>query len=196
MKTIREDVLEAQVVRRLTSLIIDETEANRLQVAWRDRQSAVDHAETIKSLELRIADETTRLARLTDLLIDGTIDKDAYQLRERDGKLRLAELQEELATLPDPAAETAKHLQFLELMKSLAELYILAERDEKRVIVQNCFSNPTVAPKNVCLEPYDWLQRGKIACTVLVGAHLRDEDRTFMKLLDLLMTRPRDGNAA
>jgi hypothetical protein len=82
--------------------------------------------------------------------------------------------------LPDPAAETAKHMQFLELMKSLAELYILAERDEKRVIVQNCFSNRTVSPKNVCLEPYDWLQRGKIACPVLVGAHLRGEDRTFI----------------
>ncbi|WP_424970631.1 recombinase family protein [Dinoroseobacter sp. S76] len=185
-KTIREDVLEAQVARRLTSLIIDEAEANRLEVAWCERQSEVDHAEAIKSLELRVADETTRLARLTDLLIDGTIDKDAYQLRERDGKLRLAELQKELATLPDPAAETAKHMQFLELMKSLAELYILAERDEKRAIVQNCFSNRTVSPKDVCLEPYDWLQRGKIAYPVLVGAHLRDADRTFLRLLYLL----------
>jgi DNA invertase Pin-like site-specific DNA recombinase len=185
-KTIREDLLEAQIVRNLTALVIDETEAAKLQVAWRDRQSEADHAETIKSLELRIADETTRLNRLTDLLIDGSIDKDAHQLRERDGKLRLAELQEELATLPDPAAETAKHMQFLELMKSLAELYILAEHDEKRVIVENCFSNRTVSPKNVCLEPYDWLQTGKVACPVLVGAHLRGEDRTFSRLLELL----------
>ena len=82
-------------------------------------------------------------------------------------------------------------MQFLELMKSLAELYILAERDEKRVIVQNCFSNRTVSPKNVCLEPYDWLQRGKIACPVLDGAHLRGEDRTHLtkedKLTDTLL---------
>ncbi|MEJ8562324.1 hypothetical protein QTO30_14560 [Yoonia sp. GPGPB17] len=63
MKTIREDVLEAQIMRKLMEFVIDETEATKLQIAWSDRLSEVDHAETIKSLELRIADETTRLKR-------------------------------------------------------------------------------------------------------------------------------------
>jgi len=185
-KTIREDVLEASIIQSLKTLILDEGEAKKLKVKWSKAQAKSDHTETVKSLELRLADETTRLNRLTDLLIDGVLDNAAFQTRERDGKLRIAELQEELANLPDPAAEAAMHMNFLELMKSLAELQIMAKPDEKRCIVENCFSNRTVSGKEVYLEPYDWLREGKIGRPVLVGAHSRDTPRTIIKLLDIL----------
>ncbi len=185
-KTIREDVLEVAIIGQLRTLIIDEDEARKLKLQWKKNQAISNQAEAIQSLELRIADETKRLKRLTDLLIDGVVDNTAFQNRERDGKLRLAELKEELANLPDPATEEANHMKFLELMKSLAELHVLAEPDEKRVIVQNCFSNRTVIEKDVCLEPYNWLREGQLGSSVCVGAHLRDTSRTIIPLLDIL----------
>jgi hypothetical protein len=65
----------------------------------------------------------------------------------------------------------------------------VAKPVEKRVIVENCFSNRTVVGKTVCLEPYDWLEVGKKRPPVLYGAHYRDTNRTFdmPKELDRLL---------
>ncbi len=177
-KTVREEGLETAILGNLKNQIIDDEEAKRLEVEWRKNQNKSDYFETTKSLELRISDETTRLDRLTDLLIDGTLDQETFRTRERDAKLRLAELREERANLPDPAEAEATHMDFLELMKSLAELYIMAKPAEKRVIVKNCFSNRTVVGKNVCLEPRNWLKEGRVGRSVLCGAHYRGEPRT------------------
>ena len=187
--SVREDILEETIVRQLKTLIIDEAQATKLKVQWKKNQVQSNQADVAKSLELRIADETTRLNRLTDLLIDGVIDQSAYQTREHDGRLRLAELREELAQLPDLAEQEVTHMNFLELMKSLARLHIMAEPSEKRIIVENCFSNRTVIGKDVYLEPHNWLEEIEMASPVCVGAHLRDTSRTIIPMLDILNSR-------
>lgn len=129
-------------------------------------------------LDLRISDETQRLERLTDLMIDGNIDKQTYQSRQGATLMRLAELREELTNLPDAAKIAADRQEVVELMKNLVRLHGLAAAHEKRILLENCFSNRIVVGKNVELEPYNWLRKAKIGLGVLSGALDRDTYRT------------------
>lgn len=140
--------------------------------------AASEQASEQAALRLRIADEEKRLERLTDLLIDGVIDNDAFQERQRTVKLRLAEMCEQVAAIPDPALIEANHQKFLELMKNLAQLHQNADPDEKRMMVENCFSNRQVVRKYIKLKPYNWLEIDQNGLGVFSGAPERYTDRT------------------
>lgn len=165
--TIREDRLEEAIVFRLRQLELEPDLAARLKTVWEKDAPTNWAGERATALQLRVAEQEKRQERLTDLLIDGTIDPQAYRARHRAGQLQLSELKEQLANLPDQA-QVAEHChEFLELMKNLCLLYQMADPPEKRDIVENAFSNRTVAGKYVELEPYDWLQRHETALGVL-----------------------------
>ena len=165
--TMREDRLEEAIIFRLRRLQLDPELADQLEAAWTKESVDQGTEEKQSAIRLQMADEERRLTRLTDLLVDGTIDNQTYRDRQRSGKLRLAELEEQLTTLPDECAVAQNRRDFLELMKSLCLLYEMADPLEKREIVENTFSNRVVAGRNVELEPYDWLRRHETASSVL-----------------------------
>lgn len=183
-KTVREDVIETVVLDALRALEIDEEGAKTLD----DSFEAEDPQHTItdrrKSMELQIADESNRLVRLTDLLIDGTLDKESFQERQNTIKLRVAELKEALLTLPKPGQIAEDRYNFLELIKTLAELHKSAERAEKREMLENCFSNRVVIGKEVVLEPYNWLSAAKNAAPSCVVA-LSESNLEMQKLIKM-----------
>jgi len=165
--TIREDRLEDAITYRLRQLQIAPEEATRLELAWRSQEVESNTEEKATALRLQIADEETRLDRLTDLLVDRTIDNEVYRDRQRTGRLRLAELRDQLAELPDAVKIAERRRDFLELMKTLCLIYEMADPPEKREIVENAFSNRAVAGKYVDLQPYKWLEEHKSASSVL-----------------------------
>ena len=165
--TVREDRLEEAIAYRLRRLQIEPEQAQRLQESWMRETADKQTEETAAAIQLKIHDEEARLDRLTDLLVDRTIDTAVYQKRQRAGRLRLAELHDQLAELPNQDAVEQHRRDFLELMKSLCLLYEMAKPPEKREIVENAFSNRVVAGKNVELEPYDWLRLPASAPNVL-----------------------------
>lgn len=177
-KTVREEVLSDAINCGLRCLQIDEADTARFadDLAAINPVTALEEQRT--SLLLRIADETSRLDRMTDLMIDGTLDKATFQEKQNALQFRLAALRESLASLPDPKEIEANRRQFLELMKSLARLHENADQVGKRQLVENCFSNRRVIGKNVLLEPYNWLQEAKNSSYVFSGALDRDTDRT------------------
>jgi len=140
------------------------------------------------ALELQIKDEERRLARLEDLLLDGTFDQSAFVRKQGIIQLRLADLRDELLKLPDPAALTTQQEHLAELRKSLVLLYDMANRAEKRMIVENVWPNRKVSGNQPAFEPYSWVVRTQTDMALLGGAHERDRDRTYMALLDLLRT--------
>ena len=77
-------------------------------------------------------------------------------------------------------------------MKNLAGLHERANTDEKRILVENCFSNRIVAGRNVDLEPQNWLQKVSAAQLTPNGAPFGDTSRTFggerglRKLMELI----------
>lgn len=145
---------------------------------WDADSPTANIAEQRQSIELRISDETQRLERLTDLMIDGNIDKEAYQTRQSATLMRLAELREKLTNLPDEAKIARDRQEVVELMKNLVRLHGLAAAHKKRILLENCFSNRLVVGKNVELELYNWLRKAKIGASVLSGALDRYTYRT------------------
>jgi site-specific DNA recombinase len=183
-KTIREDAIQAVVMDALTKLEIDEEGAKILDHGFEVDDIQHTISDRRKSLDLQIADDSNRLVRLTDLLIDGMLDKESFQERQNTLKLRIAELKEALLRLPKMNQIAEDRYNFLELMKTLAGLHKSVERAEKREMLENCFSNRMVIGKEVVLEPYNWLSQAKNAAPSLVVA-LTESHLEMQKLIDM-----------
>ncbi|MEL6234628.1 MAG: hypothetical protein AAFR46_09475 [Pseudomonadota bacterium] len=113
--------------------------------------------EVEQAVELRIAQTDDRLSRLTDLLIDGAIDRKEHAERKKALHRELVTLKAERTSLADKCLSEDQIDRFLEPMKNLAELHILLEPAEKRYLAENCFSIRSVVRNKPSLEPYSWL---------------------------------------
>ncbi|PWE34088.1 recombinase family protein [Maritimibacter sp. 55A14] len=176
-KTIREEVLDEAIrteLRQLelssqASVQVSNAEGPATLVSLEDQRSAI---------ALQIKDEERRLERLEDLLIDDTLSSDTFTRKKAMIQVRLAELREKHAQIPDPSALVVQQEKLAELRNSLVFLYESANRAEKRMIVENVWPNRTVSGKKPAFEPYSWITRVKNDVTLLGGAHERDRDRT------------------
>jgi hypothetical protein len=122
---------------------------------------------------------TARLDRLTDLLLDGMIDKDAYQTKKEALLIEQQRLAEEHAIAAENTVTEFRLRKFLELATSLTQLYQKAAKPEKRLIVEWATSNRTAAQKSVYFEPSKWLTGTKELLDVLSCADARDGSRTL-----------------
>lgn len=177
-KTIREEVLEDAIISELRQLRL-----NAMAAAAVENTEAPETITTIEeqrdALELQIADEEARLDRLEDLLIDETISREGYARKRQQIHVRLADLRDQTEKLPDPAAIEANLAKLAELRKSLVQLYQMANRNEKRMIVENVWPNRTVCRDKPAFEPYDWVVRAASDTALLGGALERDRGRTL-----------------
>ena len=184
-KTVREDALDADVIAALKCLEITPAGAKKLEREWRNGLPDLVSDDLRRSLELQVDATEQGLKRAADLLIAGTLDDKTYREKKRDGEFKLAELRSELRRLPNKEQIEATAQQFIELMKSLTGLYEILKPAERRVLVENAFSNRTVIGKEPQLQPHSWLQEAKNDLGVLVGAPDRDTDRTFSNAPEL-----------
>jgi len=157
-KTVREDRLEAEIIDQLISLEFSQAQATTLLKRWQKWFGSADRQKRLQSLELQIANCQNRRERMTDLLVDGLIDKTDFEDRKKSLAIELQNLEQ------DRQKEARKDLadfnmeKFIELMKTLVSLYRSAKPDEKRLLIKNVFSNRKVCRKSVQLEPFDWIQ--------------------------------------
>jgi site-specific DNA recombinase len=186
--TIREDMLEQAVTKRLQSLTMCPEVAASLVTDLTAWINGPDQANWQRSVDLRIDQARTRLDRLTDLLLDGTIIKTDYEVKKRQLVSELAELEEEARQAKEGLPNEADLQNFLELATTLDLQYISATNDEKRQMVQNCFSNRTLDRKSLCLEPQDWLSELQNGLADPTGDPLRNTSRTVKELLNNLLS--------
>ena len=162
-------------------LQITSTEAVQFENKWNEWIAGDDRAGHIKHLDLRLAETSLRLQRLTDLLIDGTIEKDDFAARKKGLALDLSRLEEERKDATEVPFTSQQLTMLLERMKTLVVLHVNAKPAEKREMVQNAFSNRRVVGKNVELEPYSWLETKDFALGVPSGDPARHTYRTIIK---------------
>jgi len=81
-------------------------------------------------------------------------------------------------------------------MKSLGALYISANQQEKRVLVENCFSNRRWNGENVELEPSSLVREAQTGLCVPYGCPTRVTLRTFIRELDGSESEPDEVEAA
>jgi len=160
----------------------DDVEAMRAKYHTWDIPARIE--EERQFIDLRLADASDRLERLTDFLLDGTLDREAYNRRRGTLQLEIAGLKEDIQDIEKNAVSKEDIEKFFELMKSLAELYDSAKPPVKRGIVENCFSNRTWTGSHVELEPSDRLVRAKTDLLAPSGGGTRDTFRTFIAIFD------------
>ena len=153
----REEVLDDAVVNALRTLTPTPKDAEKLRQDWLAWLEDTERADLLTSYEVRIAEVGCRLDRLTDLLLDGAIDREEHAERRRTLTLERQELEEAHRRAAAERVSPEQIEKFLELLTSLTALHGLANPTEKRALVKNAFSNRRVVEKRVDLQASNWL---------------------------------------
>lgn len=155
--TIREDRLEVEIVRKLSGLQISIEDQDKIAQGLQIWLKTGGTEEIETSLKLRIAETRARQDRLMDLLVDGAINKDAYQLRKENFEFDLQHLREELTGLERQCASREDYEQLLELATDLVPLYQASLPPFKRRLIKNCLENRRTLGGGVSADPARWL---------------------------------------
>jgi site-specific DNA recombinase len=156
-KTVRQERLDQAVRDRLQALRFRPEDEQKLRARFMEWYGGAGRLADLTSIELRIAKTVDRLDRLTDLLVDGDLDKRQFEEKKHTLTLEHLALQQELTQARKKDLLPDKLEKFIELMKILTELHDSLVADEKRQLVRNVFSNRRVSGKSVELQPYDWV---------------------------------------
>jgi len=150
--SVREERLDEAVVARLVEIDLSDDELQLARCMIAEHRAELEHSQAAAREALRLQQDRVklRLAKLTDLLVDGTIDKaafgekrDALLLEEVRTKERLAEIER------DPAGSATSLEKTVELAKSPSLLYKMGSPEKKRELVKILLSNLSVSGKNV-----------------------------------------------
>lgn len=176
--TIREDKIEKAIEERFRTVTLRQEEADILRASLLEFIRDPDLDNTRRSIDLRIDQQKQRMDRLTDLLIDGTISKPDFEAKKQSLSLELADLAQGRSRLTENLPTEQDVRNFLELITSLDLQYRMAIGDERRQMVQNLFSNRTLSPSDLYLEPQSWLQDLKNDLSAPDGDPHRNTSRT------------------
>lgn len=177
-KTVREEAIEDAVVRLLQRVKLTDEDIATLTAdleAWIGKRSNSDDTKTIAAQLAALRD---RLERLTDAVIDRLIDQETFNHRKQAILLQEAKLEEAQRETRSQEADPRNIRRFLELIKNLAQTYILAQPNEKRQIVEVTTSNRWVAGKSVYMKPANWLALAEETIAGLIGAPDRTTSRS------------------
>jgi site-specific DNA recombinase len=153
---LREETLDRAVREKLSLLRFRAEHEEEVSLILAHSTAAwKEHAKRERErIALALGQVESRLMRLTDAFLDGTIEKEIFERR----KLGLLEEQRSLldqkTALKDDAEKPAtKRLSdFFELAKSALLSYGVATPEEKRLLVAELVSNCTVMQKHVVVE--------------------------------------------
>jgi site-specific DNA recombinase len=150
--TIREEKIDAAVSPYVELLVLDPEEIEYLG-GWVEDAKANEQTrcqQEVHSARLQLDGIRSRLGRLTDAFIDGTIEKSLFEGRKA---VLLEDEQRTLEAIRNWEAGNDIRLQrlerFLELVKNAPVAYQNAEPEQKRDLVKSLFSNLSLIDKNV-----------------------------------------------
>ncbi|WP_415404133.1 recombinase family protein [Tateyamaria sp. SN3-11] len=156
-RSIREDRLTKQLEKRLKTLEISSDDKEhlheQLRIWLQNSASCALHS----SMKLRIADAYSRLDRLTDLLVEGTLSKADYETRKQNTEFELAQLREEEKRHSNYTKCVSDLDALLERACDLAKLFAEANVAERRELLKNCADTIAVRQGVVRLSAAPWI---------------------------------------
>lgn len=156
--TVREDRLTEQLQKRLRRLQIAPKDQLHLKEQLRAWVRRTEPSELSSSVRLRIADASSRLDRLTDLLVDGTIDKAGFETRKQNTEFELAQLREEERRLANQQQSEADLDDLSQMGCDLARMFERGTVAERRKLLKNCAAKITARQGIIRLVPAPWLK--------------------------------------
>lgn len=189
--SIREAQLEEIVLQALATVQLSDKDAAEAR-SFIDRHQVVadqDRRAIANALQLQMQQIDVRLARLTDLLVDGAIDKEAFR-EKRESLLLARSAMEEKSRDAEHGGTVAseKFKETVELAKTASMLYKVAETEEKRELMKTLLSNLTVTEKKVDISlaaPFQIIADGK---KNQLGGPNRGNCRTWAQSLAQLLS--------
>lgn len=152
-KTIREDVLDVAVRAFLAEYELDAATHGEF-VAEYERRNCDELAASRQRMQtLDMAKVEQKISRLTDLLIEGAIDKPAFAAKKRDLIADKTRIEQKLVETSDGEGVRDSLKAFLNAAKNLVFQYDAAGRAEKRRMIRLSTSKREVAQRHVVLEP-------------------------------------------
>ncbi len=184
-KSLREDRFEEKL--RLVFEHLDINNTLKLAILEKcmdkNKQNTSEVENKKQSLQLTLKASELRLSRLTDLLIDETIDKSEYLLKKASLVSLIAETTDQLNTIslktPKQEASTRK---ILEPCEALIERYFNGETAEKREILRNLTPNLRANENGVAIKLYSPYAQIANCSPVHHCAPPRDDPRTFAEI--------------
>ena len=187
---IRERAIDDLLSRTYSTIRLDQEEMRDLRDMVEDmkKSSTDDLAERSTSFQLQLAGCESRLARLTDALIDGLIGKELFESRKSAVLFRRRELLDRLERIDSDGSKVERALQLLELANTAYLSYQKGYPPEKRALIAATMSNflgsgktPAITLKSPFKELSEW--RTSTCCD-----QYRDEPRTrARKILDIFV---------
>jgi DNA invertase Pin-like site-specific DNA recombinase len=187
--SIKEEQLESAVQSVIATLTLSKVEIDYLRewIAEQHLHLGAEREAEKRATSLQLEALRTRMNRLTDLLIDGTVEKPAFEEKQKELVWEEAKLKQRLAAFEagngDPFNEIER---IVELAKDAALLYKKANGARKRELLRILLSNLSASATNVDVElaiPFRFIgNREKTS----YGGPYRGTCRTLGKLLDQL----------
>jgi hypothetical protein len=187
--SIREEHLESAVQSAFATLTLSKAELDYLRewIAEQRLHAGAEREAEKRAATLQIDAVRTRINRLTDLLLDGTVEKPAFDQKQKELVWEEAKLKQRLTALEvgngDPYNEIER---IVELAKDAGLLYKQANVARKRELLRILLSNLSASATNVDVElaiPFRIIgNRGKTS----YGGPYRGTCRTLGKLSDQL----------
>lgn len=191
-KGLREDYMEERLIELFNNIELDESEkASFLEVIHTE---TLHEEQSIKQLQntINLNKEKTeeKLDNLIDALIDGIINKEMYEKRKFKILAELQKADDKLNSLEEKKTSFTQNLdKFLELTKSLKNIYILGNQIEKRELLEKVTSNLLVENKKLLISmKYPFQEIARLGL-VLFSAPNPTEPRTNTKQITIKKIR-------
>lgn len=154
-KSLREDQIQNCIINALETTEINEYELktlsgyiNQYRADKRKKEESI-----LKALKMNYGQLESKLERLTDAYIDTLIDKETYESRRNKIELQKAICEEKIDEVSTQQGKFLAQLEkMLELAKSLANQYILADSERKRKFLEIVTSNFSVSGKTLMIS--------------------------------------------
>ena len=150
--SIREEAIDHAVLNALKDFDLSDEEICLARSVLDEKTAELqrDQAAMAQGLRLQLDSLESRLASLTDLLIDGTVDKELFTGKKNALLMERAKVQEKLSETQQGLNRPLQSFEkTVELAKNPSMLYEMASAEKKRELVKTLLSNLTVSGKNV-----------------------------------------------
>jgi hypothetical protein len=149
---IREEDIDESIVRSLAAVDLSEQEIACAATLLAEKRAQLEstRGEEMRALRLRLEQNGHQLSKLTDLVVEGTVDKDLFSAKQQALLIDKRNLQERLAEMDGGALQVERFIEnTVELAKSPSFLYRIASPEKRRELVKTLMSNLTVSGKKV-----------------------------------------------
>jgi len=149
--SVREERLDEAVLSCLAEVDLseDELQLARAGVETRRKELEKNRAATTHAFRLQLDQIQNRIAKLTDLLVDGTVDRSLFKSKQEAILLEQARAKERLAEIEKGSCGAVACIEkAVELAKSPSMLYKTASPEKKRELLKTLLSNFVVCGKN------------------------------------------------